>query len=103
MVLLLPWWLSCCVMLLLCARDRPVVCRAADTSGRPHHPRTLLSLAAWRTALTWNGVSHGCLLRISATIPVTCGAAKLLQVAVIEPLPVQATSTSMPRAPNSAG
>jgi hypothetical protein len=64
---------------------------------------TALMLAACKTALTWNAVSHGCLLRINATMALTCGAAKLLPVAVIEPWSAQATSTSMPRAPNSTG
>ena len=68
-----------------------------------------MSLAACSTALTWNGVSQGCLLRISATIPVTCGAAKLLPVAMIEPsvgprhVDVDPAGTELDRRPRVVG
>ena len=69
----------------------------------PYVAIPLLLLAAWSTALAWSGDSQGCLLRIRATIALTWGAAKLLPVAVIDPRSAQATSTSIPRAPNSTG
>ena len=52
---------------------------------------------------TWNADRPRCFARIRATTPATCGAAKLLPVAVIEPPFVHATRTSMPGAPNSTG
>ena len=64
---------------------RPSVRTMTQWRFRPGYPGTLLSLAACSTAFTCSGVSQGCLLRISATIAVTWGAAKLLPVAVIDP------------------
>src|SRR4051812_43960579 len=58
---------------------------------------------AWRIVLTWNGARPGCLLRMRATIPVMCGAAKLFPVLLMELPFSQATSTSTPGAPNSTG
>ena len=47
--------------------------------------------------------ARGCLPRIEAQIPATCGVAKLLPVAVIVSPPSQAISTFGPRAKNSTG
>ena len=64
--------------------------------------RSLFATAA-RMALTSNGVSPGCLDRISATSAVMCGAANELPVATVMPPSRQATGTSTPQAPNSTG
>ena len=53
--------------------------------------------------MSWNGVSSGCFERTSVQIPAMCGVAKLLPVARIVLPPVQASSTSTPRAKNSTG
>ena len=59
--------------------------------------------SALKTVFIWKRVRPGCLPRILATMPVMCGAAKLLPVAVIQPPSSHATSTSIPGAPNSTG
>src|SRR5919107_363007 len=63
----------------------------------------MLAESALNTVFIWKSVRPGCLPRILATMPVMCGAAKLLPVAVIQPPSAHATRTSMPDAPNSTG
>ena len=48
-----------------------------------HSPCWVFAAQASNTVLIWKGVSSGCLDRTNATIPVICGAAKLLPVAVM--------------------
>src|SRR5512141_728023 len=77
-----------------CQGDRPV---SEQVVGRvrlcwfaAHQPpavhqaaRCVFEAQVYRVVFTWNGVSSGCLARISATMPVICGAAKLLPVLVL--------------------
>jgi hypothetical protein len=62
-----------------------------------------LSASASNTVFIWNGVSPGCLPRMRAMSPVTCGAAKLFPVARMVLPPSHPTSRSIPGAPNSTG
>ncbi len=62
-----------------------------------------LAAQAIKTVFTWNGVSSGCFDRMRQTMPVMCGAAKLFPVVSTYCLLFQATSRSMPGAPNYTG